>query len=487
MEWGRLQVLQRSACRAQIVGIQSRRWLAPFHWLLVLACFPTPLSLSIMEFPHATHLNRREALKRLMLAAGACSFPAIIPARVRGTNAPSQRINLLMLGMGRQAFQTNLPTLINIPGVQVVAVCDVDRDRAQAGKGAVDAHYGNTDCRAFQDYREAIEMPGLDAVMNSTPDHWHVITSLAAIRKGLHVSCEKPLTRYIAEGRLLAAAAQAAGVVFRTDSECRSHSYMIRTAELALNGYLGTITRFEIGVPREKIGYGDPTPMPVPDSLNYDMWLGPADLRPYSRDRVHPPSDWSRPGWMRVLDYAEGMITNWGTHLIDVANLINGSERTGPISVEGIGTYPPEGSLWNTLIDFQARYLFANGVIMDHKIDVPYLRVEGDEGWIQAHWHSEGGLQAHDPSILRTALRPNDRRVARRSDKGDFINAIKTGAPVMADAEVGHRTCSVAQLGHIAIRRGKRLEWDPQAERFLNDEEANRLLGGSYREPFLLR
>jgi myo-inositol 2-dehydrogenase/D-chiro-inositol 1-dehydrogenase len=429
-----------------------------------------------MKHPHIT---RRHAVQCLAAAA----VPWILPSRLLGQDAPSKKIHLAMIGTGRQAYHANLPTLLGMPEVRVVSVCDVDRHRAEATKAKIDKHYGNTDCKLFTDFREALEMPDLDAVMNSTPDHWHAIISLAAIAKGLHVSCEKPLTRYLADGRLIADAAKKKGVVFRTDTECRSNSYMTKTADLAMNGYLGKITRFEVGVPREVEGeLGDPTPMPVPAHLDYEMWLGPAPYQEYTRDRVHPEDLAGRPGWMRILDYCEGMVSNWGTHLIDVASLINGSERSGPISVEGTGRYPEPGSgLWNTLLAFDLHYRYANGVTLDYKIDVPYLRVEGEEGWIQAHWNSAGGIKASDPKILRTKFRSTDTRVPTRSDKADFISAIQKGTTLMADAEIGHRTCTVGQIGHIAIQRGRRLEWNPETERFTNDEEANKRLTGNPR------
>jgi predicted dehydrogenase len=426
--------------------------------------------------------------RRLLGCLATAGLPLFLPARLLGNEAPSKRVHLLMLGAGRQAVFVNMPTLLGMPEVRVVAVCDVDRKRAQAAKAKVDQTYGDRECKLFTDWREALEMDDLDAVMNSTPDHWHAITSLAAIRKGLHVSCEKPITRYHDEGRLLADAAVRKGVVFRTDSECRSHGYMIKTAGLALNGYLGTIRRFEVGVPREMgEGFGNPAPAPVPEHLDYEMWLGPAPHVPYCADRVHPDARHDgRPGWMRILDYGEGIVTNWGTHLLDVASLINGSERGGPVAVEGTGAYPPEGSLWNTLIDFKLHYRYANGVTLDYKMDVPYLRVEGDEGWIQAHWHSEGGLKASDPKLLRMKLKESDRRVPTRSDKQDFISAIREGTTSMADAEVGHRSCTIGRIGHIAISRGKPLDWDPVAERFANDPDANALLLGRYRAPWKL-
>jgi len=432
--------------------------------------------------PHH-RFSRRQILGGLVVA----SFPAIVPARLFGANAPSNKINLAMIGCGRQAYHTNLPTLLGFDEVQVVAVCDVDRKRASSSKTKVDEYYGNKECKLFTDFRETLEISGLDAVMISTPDHWHAIIALAAIAKGLHVSCEKPLTRYITEGRKMADAARAKGIVFRTDTECRSNAYMTRTADLVLNGYLGKIKRFEVGVGHEVKGSGNPTPMPVPAHLDYDMWLGPAPHKEYTRDRVHPENLDDRPGWMSILDYAEGMITNWGAHLLDVTQLANGTERSGPVSVEGTGRYPEPGSaLWDTLQDFIVQYRYANGAIVDFKMNIPYLRVEGEEGWIEAHWNSEGGFKASNPNILRTKFKSSDIRVPTRGDKEDFISAIRKGTKVMTDAEIGHRTCSMAQIGHIAIQRGHRLDWNPVAEKFTNDDEANKLLAGTYRLPWKL-
>lgn len=426
--------------------------------------------------------------RRALFGLAATAAPLILPARLLGADAPSGKVHIAMIGTGRQAYHTNMPTLLSMPDVRVVAVCDVDRNRAEASCKKVNEHYNDSSCKLFTDFREALAMPDLDAVMISTPDHWHAIIALAAIDKGLHVSCEKPLTRYLNEGRVVANAAKKKGIVFRTDTECRSHSYMTRTADLAMNGYLGNIKRFEVGVPREIAGYGGKdTPMPVPAHLDYEMWLGPAPFREYTVDRVHPEDLAGRPGWMRILDYCEGMVSNWGTHLIDVASLINGTERTGPISVEGTGKYPHKNAgLWNTLLEFQLQYKYANGTVLDYRMDVPYLRVEGDEGWIQAHWNSNGGIKASKPEILRTKFRPSDTRVPTRGDKEDFISAIKKGTRVMADAEIGHRTCSMGQIGHIAIQRGKALQWDPAAENFPGDAEANAFLKGTYRGPWKL-
>ncbi len=425
-----------------------------------------------------------------MAAMGAAvGFPTIVPSTVFGKNAPSNRVTIGMIGVGRQGKAVNLRTLLGMRDVQILSVCDVDAWRMTNAKSDVDKRYGNKDCRVYQDWREVIARDDIDAIMNSTSDQWHVPISLAAVRKGKHVSCEKPISLSIEEGRVLADAAKKHGVVFRTDTECRSNSYMHKTAELVRNGYIGKIKRFEVGVPGGDIAGGKDVPMPVPEDLDYEMWMGPIKTKPYTVDAVHPVRSYGRPGWMRCSDTCEGMITNWGAHVLDVAQLVNDSERTGPVSIEGTGTFPDPGSgMWNVLIDFKVQYKYADGITMDYLIDKAgaYLRVEGEEGWIQANWHRKGGFQASDVNILRTKIKDDELHFPQRSDKGDFIYCIKNNAPneSMADAEVGHRSCSMGQLAHIAIKRGKMMSWDPDKELFKGDEEANTMLSREYRRPW---
>jgi predicted dehydrogenase len=432
-----------------------------------------------------TTLSRRSLLGSL-LATGVS--PLIIPSKLLGQQAPSKQITLVMIGIGRQAVNVNMPALLGNPDVRIVAVCDVDSWRMGHGKKLVDVAYKNTDCKMFADWREALAMPGIDAIVNSTSDQWHVPISLAAVNRKLHVCCEKPLTLSLREGRILADAVKKQGVVFRTDTECRSDAYMIRLAELARNGYIGKIKHFEVVVPSGDKPGGDATPTSVPEGLNYDMWVGPAPMHPYCLDRVHPTKSFKRPGWMRCSPTSEGMITNWGTHLLDVAQLANNSERIGPVSVEGTGKYPDPGSgLWDVLIAFKTQFTYANGVTLNYVMGPsPSLRIEGDEGWIQSGWMSKQNLTASDSKILKTKFKSSDLRLPTRTDKKDFINAIKTGEPVMIDAEIGHRTCSMGQIAHIAIKQGTRLGWNPATEQFAQADIANALLLRPYRSPWKL-
>lgn len=444
-----------------------------------------------MRHSSRVSISRRQVLRSLGTAGIICGFPAIIPSTVFGKNAPSNRVTIGMIGMGRQGTQANLQTLVNMDDVRVVAVCDVDKWRLDNAKQMVDKQYSDTGCRACRDWREVIAMDGVDAIMNSTTDSWHVPISLAAVRRGKHVSCEKPLTLSIAEGRILADAVKKQGVVFRTDTECRSNAYMHKTAELVRNGYIGKIKRFEVGVPDLDPAGGKSDPTPVPQELDYEMWMGPIKKKPYMVDAVHPPKSYRRPGWMRCRDTCEGVITNWGTHLIDVAQLVNNSERTGPVSIEGTGKYPPAGSgIWNVLTDFKVQFKYAGGITMDYMIDKEgaYLKVEGEEGWILANWNRAGGFKASDIKILQTKIKDSDIHIPQRTDKGDFIYCIRNNAPdqSMIDAEVGHRTCSMGQLAHIAIQRGKKLEWNPEKEQFAGDSEADKMLTREYRSPWNL-
>lgn len=442
---------------------------------------------TLMKKPtrHNKAYTRRQILSAFGTAGLVTMCPSIVPSSVFGATAPSNRINVAMIGMGRQALHANLKPFLFSNEARVVAVCDVDKWRLEKARQAVDQHYNNQTCATYTDWRDVLARDDIDAVMNSTPDHWHVPISLAAVRRGMHVSCEKPLTLSVAEGRVLADAVKKAGVTFRTDSECRTDAYMHKTAELVRNGYIGRIKRIEVGVPTGDVAGGKADPMPVPEELDYDMWVGPAPMKPYTLDRVHTPHSYKRPGWMRCRDTCEGMVTNWGAHTIDVAQQIHNSDRSGPVRVEGQGQYPKPGSgLWNVLLNFQVQYRYADGVVLDyHTAKGAFIRVEGEDGWIHAPWLG-GQITASDPKILRTKLKDGDIHLPQRQDKEDFLYGIKNNAPTMADAEVGHRTCSMCQLGHIAIQLGRPLQWDPKAERCANDVEANGMLRKSYRVPW---
>jgi len=440
--------------------------------------------------PHI--MTRRQFLRSSTAATcAAICGTSIVPAVVLGSEAPSNRISIGMIGMGRQAYYSNVKSFLNASDVQVVAVCDVDSWRLGNARKAVEEHYAKQQpsgrykgCSVYRDFRELLDRKDIDAVMVSTPDHWHVPAAIAAAKAGKDICCEKPLTLSIAEGRALSDTVRRYNRVFRTDSEFRSHECFQKTCELVLNGRIGKVHTIRTGVPAGDVA-GPPQPqMPVPDELNYEMWTGPAPEAPYTLNRVHPRQSYDRPGWMRVLDYCEGMITNWGAHLNDIAQWGNGTERTGPVEVKGRGEYPRDG-LWNVLLSFEVEYKYANGVRHFYSVNRPYVRFEGTEGWIEADYNKRS-IKAEPESILKSPIGPDEIHLPLKSEKRDFIDAVKTRGQTLADAEVGHRTTSLCQLGHIAIQVGRELKWDPDNERFTNDETANRLLNRPMRSPWRL-
>jgi myo-inositol 2-dehydrogenase / D-chiro-inositol 1-dehydrogenase len=220
--------------------------------------------------------------------------------------------------------------------------------------------------------------------------------------------------------------------------------------------------------------------MPVPAELDYERWQGPAPRAPYTERRVHRPHSYERPGWLRHLYYCDGMITNWGTHLNDIGQWANGTERNGPVEVEARGEYPPADSFWNVLLTFESRYRYANGVELIYKIDNPYVRFEGTEGWIHA---TMDGIQGSSTSVMGYQTGPPWKRLPLKTDKQDFIDAVKTRGQTLEDAEVGHRTTSLCHMAHIAIQVGGRLSWDPAKETFTNSAAANELVGKPIHAP----
>lgn len=429
----------------------------------------------------ARNVSRRSFLKRAGASAAAIGAPWVVPASVLGAQSPANRVNVGMIGIGRQARYANMKSFLGAPDAQVVAVCEVDRWRLENARKQVEDHYGKnkrsgnyTGCATCTDFREVLDRPDVDAVMISTPDHWHVPMAIAAARAGKDICLEKPITMSIDEGRALCDAVERYGRVFRVDSEFRSIRVFHRTCELVLNGRIGEVQRIEVGVPKGDVGC-DPQPeMPVPEELEYDMWLGPAPEAPYTERRVHPRHGYSRPGWMRVRDYCDGMVTNWGAHLVDIAQWGNGSELTGPVEVQARGKYPSDG-LWNVLLNFEAEYRFADGVRMRYTTGRPFVRFEGTEGWIEAGY-SGRTLEAQPESLLNEQIKPGEIHLPLKPEKRDFLDCVKTRETTLESAEVEHRTTSVCHLADISIRLGgRKLRWDPDAERFLNSDAANRL------------
>ncbi|MBC8875591.1 MAG: Gfo/Idh/MocA family oxidoreductase [Planctomycetes bacterium] len=458
--------------------------------------------------PRRTHDHAAEdgrfTRRRFLAATGACvgaglAVPAVLPASALGADgkvAPSNRIGVGMIGLGRQAIAHNLPVFARAADAQVVALCDVDRWRlefskenpaavaaAKQRKIDLDAMEG---CFRTTDFRELLSRKDVDAVMITTPDHWHVPIALAAIKAGKDVACEKPIGLCVAHGRILADAAARAKCVFRTDSEFRSIPTWFKAVSLVRTGKIGQLKAIRTVAPCWNTPLPMQPTMPVPPELDYDMWLGPAPLAPYTEQRVHAPKSYvagyDRPGWYGNRTYCDGGICNWGYHPLDVAQWGNGSELTGPVEIEGRGEFPPIDGLWNVILGFDLRYRYANGVELfytnagrNSTSKQVHVRFEGTEGWICA-WYGPDRLEAEPESLLTAQVNPEDFPFVQENEKRNFLNCVKTRERTLADAEVGHRSSSVAQLGYIACQVGRKLHWDPTVERFVGDDEANQLL-----------
>lgn len=434
--------------------------------------------------------TRRTFLKHTAMgAAGALVIPAIVPSSVFGSSAPSNRINVAVIGCGRQSVTPNIPQLLSSKHAQLVGVCDIDSWRLANAVKQVNDEYSRqkgtvyNGCKAFDDYRKVMQSKDIDAVMISMPDHWHVPMAIEAARSGKHISLEKPISTCIGHGRKLVEAIKKHKVITRNDSEFRILSKFSRAVELVRNGRIGKIQRIYVGVPPELNGSALPPQanMTIPGELNYDMWLGTAWEVPYTEMRVHAIKAYGRPGWMRVDSYCNGMISNWGAHLMGIAQWGNDSEYSGPVSVEGSGEF--DKGLWNTLNKFDIHYQYANGVELFFKIERPYVRFEGSDGWIEVEYMDK--LTASSQAILDSEIGPGELQIHNLpSDKEDFLMAIKANKPTLEPLETAHRTISMCQLGLISIKTGSKLTWNPDTEEIIGDNAATALLNIPIREKY---
>jgi len=431
-------------------------------------------------------LNRRRFLRDSM-RAGAAAWAGLIwaPRGVMGAAgraAPGERIAIGMIGMGRQAYHANLLPFLASPYTQVVAICDVDAWRAEQGRKRVEDYYAAQasggsyrGCQITRDFREVLGRADVDAVMISTPDHWHAAMAIEAARAGKDVALEKPISLSIAQGRAISDTMTQYNRIFRTDTEVRFSGEFRRLCECVRNGRIGRVRRIAAEVPKE----ADPVPaqpvMPVPNELDYARWLGPAPEAPYTEKRVHTRHNLkARPGWMIVQDYCDGIISNWGAHLLDIVQWGHHSELTGPVEIDGRGEFHPPGGLSNVLKEFAVTYRYADGVQLEYQLTGrPAVRFEGDDGWIEAVWNQ--GIRAEPKSILEEPFGPNDLRLPLLNEKADFIQSVRRRTPPLIPAEIGHRTNTMCHLGLIAIQLGEKLVWDPQREQFVNHDAANRL------------
>lgn len=451
-----------------------------------------------------TKLSRRSFLATSLSGAAVLGFPAIVPSSVFGQNAPSNRINIGAIGVGRISRGHDLPGTWKYESARIMAVCDLDSKRVELGKAYINDYYAKktgkpySGVTGYPNHHELLANKDIDAVIISTPDHQHAIVAVDAVRAGKDVYLQKPASLTIKEGRYLSDAVQASDRILQIGSQQRSWKQFYRACELVRNGRIGEVKHVEIGLPGDPSGPDAPE-MPVPPNLNYDAWLGSTPVVYYTEMRVHPQNGFDRPGWLRCEQFGAGMITGWGAHHVDTAHWGMNTELTGPVEIWGTAEFPTHG-LWNVHGKFKTEARYANGITMAISGDFPNgIKFYGTKGWIfvtrdENVTASDPGatagdkpkpLVASDPKILESVIGPNEIHLYQSDDQhGNWLECIRSRKAPIAPVEIGHRACSTCLLHHIAMKTKRKLHWDPAKERFRNDDEANSMLSRPQRPPY---
>jgi predicted dehydrogenase len=436
------------------------------------------------------HPTRRNFLKTsAALAAGA----AILPARAQDTPKPAPQLDkpkpkgigdglrVGLIGCGGQG--TGDARNAHRLDANIVAVCDVDQAHLTA------ARMNWPDAQTFTDFRKLLELKELDAVICGTPDHWHTLVALAAMNAGKDIYCEKPLTLTIEEGQRLVKTQAATRRILQTGTQQRSSLYFRMAVELVRNNVLGKLKHAQVWVPAGQ--YGGPfKESDPPDGFDYDLWLGQTPRVPYVKERTHLTF---RYWW----EYSAGTITDWGAHHNDIVLWATGYQRSGPVSVEGRTLRPPVPGGFTVPSEWEIQFAYENGVthtcitttadtwsgqIADPKGQRHGIRFECEDGWI---WVTRGTINASDREILKHKYGPSEQRVYESNDHmGNFLSCVKSRKETICPAEVGHRSASMCHLGGIAVRLGRKLQWDPAREQFPADAQAQSMTRREMRKPY---
>ena len=437
-------------------------------------------------------INRRQFLKKATAAtAGAIAFPYIAPSSAlgkAGNVAASNRITLGFIGVGRQSHGALLKGFLNAAGTQVVAACDVDALKLKRAQDMVEKHYtdngskaGFKGCKGYKDFRDLLARNDIDAVVIVVPDHWHSIMVELAARAGKDIYCEKPLSLTISEAKAMVEAVDRYGTVFQTGSMQRSDGRFHQACELVRNGYIGQIKSVLVNIssgdyPMSPVECNLPAE-PVPDYLDWNMWLGPAPSRPYNARIAPHLSNNVFPHWRDYYDYSGGLMTDWGAHHFDIVQWALGMDRSGPVEI-----IPADHSNHRPLT-----YKYANGVIMRRddfgEKDNGVLFI-GTEGTVEV---SRTYLRTRPEKLIQEQIGPNDTHLYKSRDHyADWLQAIHTRSKPICDVETGCRSVMVCHLGNIASQLGRALKWDPKQQVFVNNPQANRLLSRPMRSPWHL-
>ncbi|NUM52254.1 MAG: Gfo/Idh/MocA family oxidoreductase [Candidatus Hydrogenedentes bacterium] len=402
---------------------------------------------------------------------------------VLGQNAPSTTLAIGVIGTGGRGRSHISSGLAKLEGTRVVAVCDVNAEDRNRARQIADEINGDASCAAFEDFRELLARPDVDAVTIAVPDHWHALIAVAAARAGKHLYAEKPFAYSISEGQAIVDAVKSHGVVFQHGTQQRSDAKYWQACMLVRNGYLGTLNTVRVGSPFGLQG-GSSAEVPVPAGLNYDFWLGPAPFKPYTDGRCHGDGG---VGWYHIRDYSGGWVTAWGSHDVDIAHWGMGADDTGPIEVSGTAEFATNG-VYDTAWKWHFDLAYANGVkiVYASENENPHgVKFEGSEGWI---FVKRGFIDAEPKSLLDKKLDAEKIQLLRADNHMlNFLDAIRTGGPVTAPVDAAHRSTAACHLCNIAARTGRKIAWDPAKQQVAGDDEANAMLARPMRAPWTLQ
>jgi predicted dehydrogenase len=445
-----------------------------------------------------TSLNRRRFLRHAAFGLGSTlALPNLFLNKTfaaTGEN-PSELIRVGVIGTGGQGM-ANMRALMK----NVVAVCDVDKTHATSAAAAVEKSTTRKPT-IYSDYRKLLEDKSVDAVLVATPDHWHALPSIEACLAGKDVYCEKPLTLFIEEGKTLVRAARKTNRIVQCGSQQRSEAKFLQAAEYVRNGRIGKVKRVLVGL----VGVNwtkDPLTQdgPAPAELDYEMWLGPAPYRPYNKQRVHY---FFRFFW----DYSGGQMTNWGAHHLDITQWALGMDDSGPVEITGKGDFDPE-KRFEVPSAFSITYKYANGVVVECQSPTPKIApliperkeqvmeilagkdeftgciFEGEKGLLYVN---RGVIRVWPEEIFETPIKPDDTRLIKSTHHHqNWLECIKSRKLPICDVAIGHRSATVCHLGNIAIRSGRKIQWDPVKELIVGDAAAAKLTTKEYRAPWKL-
>jgi predicted dehydrogenase len=441
---------------------------------------------------HPATTDRRRILK---LLAASTAAPLILPRSLFGADAPSNKITLGCIGVGWQGG-SNLRAFLNESQCQVVAVCDVDEAHLKKAVDQVNKHYGNTDCKGYKDCREILARKDIDAVAISTPDHWHGIQAIEAANAGKDIFCEKPLSKTLSEGIAMVAATQKNNRVWQTGSWQRSVASFRWAVQLVQNGYLGKITRVEVGLPSghsdfEKTGSGLPDG-PVPSGVDYDLWTGPAQMLPFNPSRFHK-------NWRWNYNTGGGQLMDWVGHHVDIAHwgLANPKygcgpdDAVGPLELSATADFPAADAVWNTATKYRIEAKYPNDI--DMVIAGGHNDIKGGAKWIGPNgWISitRGKFEASDVQWIRDIQKldkSGELEIALYRSPGhfrEFLDCVKSRKRTQTPVEIANRSQTPGHLGYIAARTGRKLKWDAAKEEIIGDAEASAMMQPKMRAPW---